>query len=69
MSQAHLARQSLQFLRGKAHALAEEVFPDRRERYRWLVRNSPDIHMSRLSREQLLQLIAKFESTGSRNRS
>lgn len=60
LSQRHLASQSLQFLRGKAHALLEEKFPRKPERYAWLRRNSPKLHMSQMDREELRALIGKI---------
>ena len=64
MSHANLAKQSLQYLRGKAHALAEEKFPDRHLRYAWLKENAPNVHMSQLRREQLCVDYYKLEKMG-----
>ena len=53
---------SLQFLRGKAHMLLAERFPEKKKRYAWLKRNSPgSVHMSELDREQLKEVISKLE--------
>jgi hypothetical protein len=59
---SRLAMQSCQLLRGKAHALLEEKFPEKKKRYRWLKRNSPKMHMSQMNREQLKTLISKLET-------
>ncbi len=61
MNHAHLAMQSYQLLRGKAHALLEEAFPHKKKRYAWLKRNAPSSHMSELNKEQLVALINKIE--------
>ena len=61
MSSARLATHSFQFLRGKAHALLEELFPNPKKRYAWLKRNAPKSHMSELNKEQLITLINKLE--------
>lgn len=52
-----LMQPSVTTLRYKAHKVAETVFPETKDRYRWLVRHAPSVHMSELERWQLVKLI------------
>lgn len=59
---SQLATQSYQLLRGKAHAILEAKFPNRKKRYAWLKKNSPRQHMSEMNKGQLTALISKLET-------
>lgn len=62
MNHSEKALNSYQVLRGKAHQLLEEKFPDRRIRYAWLTRNFPKVHMSQMNKEELHAVIAKIQT-------
>ncbi|MEW6610676.1 MAG: hypothetical protein AB1352_03585 [Patescibacteria group bacterium] len=51
------AANSYQLLRGKAHELLEEIFPNPAERYAWLKRYAPKMHMSKCTKEELEYII------------
>lgn len=55
------AANSYQILRGKAHALLEEIFPNPAERYAWLKRSAPKMHMSKCTKEELEEIIDLLE--------
>jgi len=57
----NLAIYSYQFLRGHAHSLLTQAFPDKQTRYAWLLRNAPNSHMSRMSKVELVALIEKLK--------
>jgi len=52
---------SYQLLRGKAHALLEEIFPNKVERYAWLKRYAPKMHMSKCTKKELEYVIDLLE--------
>jgi len=57
---AQLALWSYQYLRGKAHALLEARFPCKAKRYNWLSHNAPALHISQMTKEQIVALIKKL---------
>jgi len=55
-----LALNSNQFLRGKAHKLLDEKLG--KYQYYWLKKNGPKMHMSKMTKFQLRNLIEKLKN-------
>ena len=62
MSNADKAKKSFQILRGAAHRLLEEVFPEQHRRYAYLKHHAPKMHMSEMNKDQLMDLIRKLQA-------